>query len=89
MIQERVKAGLERARKAGKVLGRPRIEVDQEQVEQTIAQGHSVRKTAAILGISPSKVQRLQRERQQLVEQTERGSRVATPLVTAEVVAAG
>ena len=55
-----------RAKRAGKVLGRPRIEVDQHKVDQTIAQGLSVRKTAALLGITPSKVQRLQRERRRL-----------------------
>lgn len=62
MIQERVKTGLERARRAGKVLGRPRIMVDPEQLQAALQAGHSIRQTAAVLGITPSKVQRLMRE---------------------------
>jgi DNA invertase Pin-like site-specific DNA recombinase len=63
MVQERVKAGLLRARALGKTLGRPRLEVDAARVERTFAQGLSVRKTAALLKVTPSKVQRLLRER--------------------------
>jgi DNA invertase Pin-like site-specific DNA recombinase len=62
MIQERVRAGLERARRAGKVLGRPRIEVDQGQLQAALQAGSSIRQAAALLGITPSKVQRLLRE---------------------------
>jgi DNA invertase Pin-like site-specific DNA recombinase len=62
MIVERVRAGLERARRAGKVLGRPRIEVDQGQLQAALQAGSSIRQTAALLGITPSKVQRLLRE---------------------------
>jgi DNA invertase Pin-like site-specific DNA recombinase len=63
MIQERVRAGLERARKTGKVLGRPRVEVDQEKLQEALQGGLSVRKAAAHFGVTPSKVQRVLRER--------------------------
>ena len=62
MIQERVRAGLERARKAGKASGRPRIEVDQDQLQAALQAGSSIRQTAALLGVTPSKVQRMMRE---------------------------
>lgn len=62
MIQERVRAGLERARRAGKVLGRPRIAVDPDQLRAALQAGQSIRRTAALLGVTPSKVQRLMRE---------------------------
>lgn len=62
MIQERVKAGLERAKAMGKTLGRPKVEVDQIRVGKAIADGLSIRQTAAHLGITPSKVQRVLRE---------------------------
>lgn len=62
MIQERVKAGLQRARRAGKVLGRPKVEVDHGRVLEAIQGGLSVRKAAAHLGVTPSKVQRVLRE---------------------------
>jgi DNA invertase Pin-like site-specific DNA recombinase len=81
MIQERVKAGLERARKAGKVLGRPKLEVDQEKLQEALQGGLSVRKAAAHLGITPSKVQRMLRDRT-LQESMVNSSTV--PLVAAE-----
>ncbi|MEP0709514.1 MAG: recombinase family protein [Parvibaculum sp.] len=59
MIQERVKAGLARARAQGKTLGRPRI-VD-DRLRQTIAsaraEGLSVRKIATQVGASVGTVQ--------------------------------
>jgi DNA invertase Pin-like site-specific DNA recombinase len=65
MIQERVRAGLKRARAEGKVLGRPRIDPDLE--EQIIAalkapgRTEGVRKIAARFGISAKTVQRISR----------------------------
>ena len=60
MIRERVKAGLERARAQGKILGRPRTS---ERVEQKIQsarqQGKGIQKIAKELGIGVSAVQRV------------------------------
>ena len=63
MIQERVKAGLERARAQGKRLGRPRTP---DRVEQAIRaarqQGKGIKKIAAELGVGVSTVQRVVHE---------------------------
>jgi DNA invertase Pin-like site-specific DNA recombinase len=62
MIQERVRAGLARARDEGKRLGRPPIGSQlQKRILDARADGLSVRKTAAKFGIDPSTVQRLSR----------------------------
>ena len=53
-ISERTLAGLKRARKAGKVLGRPTAEVDMKVVEKRRAKGHSLRAIASDLGVSPA-----------------------------------
>jgi DNA invertase Pin-like site-specific DNA recombinase len=65
MIQERVRAGLRRAKEEGKQLGRPRIS---EELEKRIlaalkAPGRTegVRKIAARFGVDPSRVQRVSR----------------------------
>jgi DNA invertase Pin-like site-specific DNA recombinase len=57
-ISERTKAGLQRARRAGKVLGRPRVEVDLEKLQRLQGQGLSLRKIAAKTGYSLSTVVR-------------------------------
>jgi DNA invertase Pin-like site-specific DNA recombinase len=51
-ISERTLAGLKRARKAGKVLGRPTATVDMTKVEKRRAKGESLRTIAADLGVS-------------------------------------
>ncbi len=56
-IAERVKAGLKRAKNQGQVLGRPRLHLAQEAIEQ--ARGLSVRAAARKLRISPSAAHRL------------------------------
>lgn len=63
MIQDRVKAGLHRARAEGKTLGRPAVgpEVEQ-QVLSMRAQGHGIRKVAKLVGCGVSTVQRVLRE---------------------------
>jgi DNA invertase Pin-like site-specific DNA recombinase len=62
MIQERVRAGLARARDEGKRLGRPPIDPALEKrVREALAGGLSVRKTAAKFEINPSTVQRISR----------------------------
>jgi DNA invertase Pin-like site-specific DNA recombinase len=59
MIQERVKAGLARARSNGKMLGRPKTAADEKGILGAIRGGLSIRKTAMQFGVTPAKVQRL------------------------------
>jgi DNA invertase Pin-like site-specific DNA recombinase len=60
MIQERVKAGLERARAKGRILGRPRTAPKVEKrIRELAAQGIGKQKTARTLGIGVSVVQRV------------------------------
>ena len=62
IIQERVRAGLQRAKREGKRLGRPPI-ADKlaERIRAARAGGMSVRKTAAKFEVNPSTVQRIAR----------------------------
>jgi len=53
-ISDRTKAGLRRARKAGKVLGRTPLLVDMEQVRTRRARGESLRTIAKAVKCSPS-----------------------------------
>lgn len=64
MIQERVKAGLSRAREQGKTLGRPRIPQETETaIEEALrAGGKGIRKIASEFKVGVSVVQRIQRE---------------------------
>lgn len=57
-ISERTKAGLQRARRAGKVLGRPRVEVDIDKLQQLQQNGLSLRRIAAKEGLALSTVVR-------------------------------
>ncbi len=64
MIQERVRAGLRRAKEEGKRLGRPRIPPELEErileaLKARKATSDSVRKIAARFGLDPSTVQRI------------------------------
>jgi DNA invertase Pin-like site-specific DNA recombinase len=62
MIQERVRAGLARAKEEGKQLGRPRIAPElEERILEARRGGLSVRKTATKFGVDPSTVQRIGR----------------------------
>ena len=62
MISERVRAGLARAKDAGKQLGRPRIAPELERrIREALAGGLSVRKTAAKFNVNPSTVQNVSR----------------------------
>ena len=56
LIKERVIMGLERARKQGKQLGRPKIIVDREKVIRLREEGLSLRKIAEMLGIGKDSV---------------------------------
>jgi DNA invertase Pin-like site-specific DNA recombinase len=55
-LSERVVAGLRRAKREGKVLGRKRIILDREKIRAMRAGGDSVRAIAAKVGISKSLV---------------------------------
>lgn len=55
-ISERVKAGMDRARKEGKEFGRPRRIVDREKVRQYREEGRSLRWIAKTLKVSVGKV---------------------------------
>jgi DNA invertase Pin-like site-specific DNA recombinase len=55
-LSERVVAGLRRAQREGKVLGRKRIIVDRDRIRAMHASGQSVRAIAAAVGISKSLV---------------------------------
>ena len=64
MIQERVRAGLARARSEGKRLGRPRIATElEERIRQalSIASRPGVRQIAKRFGVDPGTVQRISR----------------------------
>jgi DNA invertase Pin-like site-specific DNA recombinase len=58
LIRERVMMGLERAKRQGKELGRPRLLVDREKVASLRARGLSLREIAIKLGVSKDKVAR-------------------------------
>jgi DNA invertase Pin-like site-specific DNA recombinase len=63
MIRERVLAGLGRARKAGKVLGRPKLAADKEAaVRLMLAGGKGVNSTARDAGVSNGVVGRIKAE---------------------------
>src|SRR5213593_855585 len=55
-LSERVVAGLRRAKREGRVLGRKRIIVDREKIRARHAAGESVRAIAADIGVSKSLV---------------------------------
>jgi DNA invertase Pin-like site-specific DNA recombinase len=55
-LSERVLAGLRRAQRNGKVLGRKRIILDREKIRAMSAGGESVRSIASTLGVSKSLV---------------------------------
>jgi DNA invertase Pin-like site-specific DNA recombinase len=55
-IVERTKAGLERARKAGKTLGRPALDIDINKLKKLQEDGMSIRTLAKKFKISPNSV---------------------------------
>jgi DNA invertase Pin-like site-specific DNA recombinase len=57
IIQERVKAGLVRAKAKGKKLGRPKAQVDVGKIKELRAEGLSIRKIAEVVGIPKSTCQ--------------------------------
>ena len=62
IIQERVRAGLARAKGEGKTLGRPKIAADVETaVRATLAGGTGMMKAAKLHGVGVGTVQRIAR----------------------------
>jgi len=59
LISQRTKEGLARLKKEGAQLGRPRVEVDEQQVKQYRAQGYGYRKIGNILGVDYQVIYRL------------------------------
>lgn len=59
LIRERVQAGLNRARRQGKSLGRPRVLVDEVCVLELFRSGHSVRSIARAVGVSEATLRRI------------------------------
>ena len=63
MSRDRVMAGLARARKAGRIGGRPRLSVEKERgVRASLAAGVGIAKTAREVGVGVSTVQRIKRD---------------------------
>lgn len=54
LIQERVKAGVTRARTQGKTLGRPRRDVDLDLAKMFLDQGHGIRRVAKMMAVPKS-----------------------------------
>jgi DNA invertase Pin-like site-specific DNA recombinase len=64
MIVDRIRAGLERAKEAGKRLGRPRIASETEAaISEALASGQGIRRTAAKFGVGTGTVQRIAAQR--------------------------
>jgi DNA invertase Pin-like site-specific DNA recombinase len=62
MIRDRVMAGLDRARAAGKRLGRPRTTpLKISRIRAALDEGRGVRETARLLRVSPAKVSQVRR----------------------------
>lgn len=59
IIQERVKAGLAKARAKGKILGRPQIKIDEAKIKQLREEGCSLRDIARKLKVSKSLIGRI------------------------------
>jgi DNA invertase Pin-like site-specific DNA recombinase len=60
-LSERTIAGLQRARKAGRIGGRPRLVVDREHIARLDEEGYTTREIGVELGISAASVSRLLR----------------------------
>lgn len=62
LIVERVRCGIERARRNGKHLGRPRVEVDLRPALAMIEKGHGLKAIAGALGVNRGTLRRRLRE---------------------------
>lgn len=59
LIVERTRAGLQRAKREGRIGGRPRVIVDRTKIERLSNAGHTLVEIAAAVGTSKSTVHRL------------------------------
>jgi DNA invertase Pin-like site-specific DNA recombinase len=62
LISERVKTGMDRAKREGKILGRPRTVIDKLRVKEMREQGLTIRMIAARLKVGKIAVERVVRE---------------------------
>ena len=69
LIRERVQAGVDRARRQGKKLGRPRRELDLRAASILLDQGHSQREVADMLGVPRGTLRRRLQEAPPMGEQ--------------------
>lgn len=67
-LSERTVAGIERARRAGKVIGRPRVTVDMEQALALRAAGIPLRQIAARLKVGAATVHRALRDHEAMIQ---------------------
>jgi DNA invertase Pin-like site-specific DNA recombinase len=58
-LSERTKAGLAIARSRGKVIGRPRLQIQPAEIARLRSEGHSLRSIGRTLGVSEGSVRRL------------------------------
>lgn len=61
ILLERQREGIALAKQAGKCKGRPK-KIDNHEIRRILAEGNSISKTAELLGVSMSSVQRAKRE---------------------------
>ena len=61
ILLERQREGIAIAKAAGKFKGRPKS-IDNHEIRRILAEGNSISKTANLLGVSMSSVQRAKRE---------------------------
>ena len=61
IMLERQREGIALAKQAGKYKGRPK-KIDNQEIRRILAEGNSISKTANLLGVSMSSVQRAKRE---------------------------
>jgi DNA invertase Pin-like site-specific DNA recombinase len=59
LIRERVQAGVDRARRQGKQLGRPRVNIEFREVSTMLTEGISIRAIAKHFGVARSTVRRV------------------------------
>lgn len=59
LIRERVLAGIERAKRQGKQLGRPRASINMEEASRMLTEGVSIRQVGKHFGCSRSSVRRM------------------------------
>lgn len=68
-IITRVRAGLESAKRRGKILGRPRLVFDMDKVDAHLAEGLSINETARQVGVSRDSIRRRLAAREQKEEE--------------------